>query len=76
MIKRIFKFADSFEGVLRHIGVIFSANAIVAILGLFSLVLLTQSVGAVGLGLLALVEAYPRTIDQVFRFEPSQAFFN
>jgi O-antigen/teichoic acid export membrane protein len=73
VIKRIFRFADSFEGVLRHIGVIFSANAIVAILGLFSLVLLTQSVGAVGLGLLALVEAYPRTIDQVFRFEPSQA---
>lgn len=64
---------ESFEGVLRHIGIVFSANVIVAVLGLFSLVLLTQSVGAVGLGLLALVEAYPRTIDQVFRFEPSQA---
>lgn len=74
--KLVRKFLDgfsSFDDVLKNIGILFSANAIVAILGLCTLVVITRSVGVAGLGILALVEAYPRIVDQVIRFEPSQA---
>lgn len=72
-IQKIIGGFSSFEDILKNIGIIFSANAIVAILGLCTLVVLTRSVGVVGLGVLALIEVYPRIIDQVVRFEPSQA---
>ncbi|MCV6824506.1 MULTISPECIES: lipopolysaccharide biosynthesis protein [Halocynthiibacter] len=65
--------SGSFEGVLKHIGILISANAIVALLGLCTLVVMTRSLGVVGLGLLALIEAYPRAVDLIFRFEPLQA---
>ena len=72
-IKKFLSGFYSFEDILKNIGIIFSANVIVAILGLCTLVILTRSVGAAGLGVLALIEVYPRIIDQVIRFEPSQA---
>ncbi|WP_152449196.1 MULTISPECIES: lipopolysaccharide biosynthesis protein [unclassified Roseivivax] len=67
------RLGDSFEGLLPHIGVLLSANVIIVIVGLATLSITTHAIGAVGIGLLAVIEAYPRTLDQVLRFEPSQA---
>lgn len=72
-LKKLLSGFDSFDDIIKNIGIIFSANAIVAILGLCTLVVLTRSVGVAGLGILALIEVYPRIIDQIVRFEPSQA---
>lgn len=67
------RLSDSFEGLLAHIGMLFSANVIVAAVGLGTLAITTHALGPAGLGILALIEAYARTVDQVLRFEPSQA---
>jgi O-antigen/teichoic acid export membrane protein len=73
IIKRISARFSSYDDIVKNIGIVFSANAIVAILGLCTLMVFTHSVGVIGLGLLALIEVYPRLVDQVVRFEPSQA---
>ncbi|SDM08293.1 lipopolysaccharide biosynthesis protein [Aliiruegeria lutimaris] len=70
---RFARLGDSFEGLLSHIGLLLSANVIIAGVGLGTLAIMTHALGAVGIGVLALIEAYPRTLDQVLRFEPSQA---
>lgn len=67
------RLGESFEGLLPHIGVLLSANVIIAAVGLGTLAITTHALGAAGLGILALIEAYPRTLDQVLRFEPAQA---
>ncbi len=60
-------------GLARNVGLLFSANAAVAICGLGSLALMAQALGPAGVGVIALIEAYGRSVDQLVRFEPSQA---
>jgi O-antigen/teichoic acid export membrane protein len=67
------RLGTAFEGLLSHIGVLLSAQVIVAVLGLGSLAIMTHALGAVGVGILALIETYTRTFDLILRFEPSQA---
>lgn len=61
------------RSLARNIGMMFSANLIAPILGLFSLAFTAQALGPAGLGVLALIEAYARTVDRLIRLEPAQA---
>lgn len=61
------------EGVAGHIGTLFSANVVVAVLGLGTVIVTARALGPAGVGLLALIEAYARLVNQVVRVEPSQA---
>ena len=46
---------------------------LVALIGLLSLAVMARALGPAGLGVIALIEAYVRSVDRIFRFEPWQA---
>ena len=75
MIREFWKKTSS-DDVLRrlvhNLTYLFSANMIVAGLGMLTLVVMARSLGPTGLGILALIEAYARSVDRVLRFEPWQ----
>lgn len=59
--------------LVRNTGYLFSANVVVAILGIFTLTIMARALGPAGFGILVLIEAYARVIDRFLRFEPWQA---
>ncbi|MEM9104860.1 MAG: lipopolysaccharide biosynthesis protein, partial [Pseudomonadota bacterium] len=63
---------DVLQRLARNLAYLFSANMIVAGLGMLTLVVMARSLGPTGLGILALIEAYARSVDRIFRFEPWQ----
>ncbi len=63
---------DVLKRLAHNLAYLFSANMIVAGLGMLTLVVMARSLGPTGLGILALIEAYARSVDRVFRFEPWQ----
>lgn len=63
---------DVLRRLARNLTYLFSANMIVAGLGMLTLVVMARSLGPTGLGILALIEAYARSVDRIFRFEPWQ----
>ena len=76
MIKRWWGAAfsdDVFRRLLRNVTYLFSAHVLVAVIGLLTLAVLARALGPAGLGVIALIEAYIRTVDRIFRFEPWQA---
>jgi O-antigen/teichoic acid export membrane protein len=62
-----------FRRLFRSTSWLFSANIAIAIVGLASLAFTARAVGATGLGILAVVEAYVRIVDRLLRLEPWQA---
>ncbi len=70
---KLTRLSDAFEGLLSHIGVLLSANVIIAFVGLGTLAITTHALGPAGVGILVLIEAYPNALGLVLRFEPSQA---
>lgn len=64
---------EPFEGILGHLGVIFSSNIAVALVGFATLALTSQALTPGALGLLVLFEAYARGFDALLRLEPTQA---
>jgi len=76
MINRLWGAAfgdDILKRLLRNVTYLFSAHALVALIGLLTLAVLARALGPAGLGVIALIEAYIRTVDRIFRFEPWQA---
>lgn len=63
---------DVLRRLARNLAYLFSANMIVAGLGMLTLIVMARSLGPTGLGILALIEAYARSVDRIFRFEPWQ----
>ena len=57
----------------RNLKWIFSSQMAVAVLGMVFLAIAARTLGAAGLGLLALVEAYARIVARLTHFEPWQA---
>lgn len=57
----------------RNIAYLFSANAIVAAIGLLTLALTARALGPAGLGAVALVEAFVRAVGRCVQMEPWQA---
>jgi O-antigen/teichoic acid export membrane protein len=62
-----------FRRLARNVGYLFSANAMVSGLGLLTLSVMAYGLGPAGLGVVAIIEAYVRSVDRVLRFEPWQA---
>ncbi len=62
-----------FRRLMRNVGYLFSANAMVSGLGLLTLSAMAYALGPTGLGVIAIIEAYARSVDRVLRFEPWQA---
>ncbi|MFN0192917.1 MAG: lipopolysaccharide biosynthesis protein [Aestuariivirga sp.] len=50
-----------------------SANLLVSLIGLLTVAITARALGPLGLGILALAEAYVRLVDQLVRLEPWQA---
>jgi O-antigen/teichoic acid export membrane protein len=66
--------ADStLRRILRNMAYLFSANALVAAIGLVTVAIMARALGPSGLGAIALAEAYVRLVDQFIRLEPWQA---
>ena len=63
---------DILKRLVRNLAYLFSANMLVALLGLLALTVMARSLGPTGLGIVALIEAYARSVDRVFRFESWQ----
>ncbi len=71
--KRLIHFDELVPRILRNVGVVFSGTAVVSLLGIVTLAVTARALGPAGVGILALVEAYVRTIDLLSRFQPTQA---
>jgi O-antigen/teichoic acid export membrane protein len=68
------QFSDSaLRRIVRNLSYLFSANVIVAGIGLLTLSITAHALGPMGLGIIALAEAYVLLIDQCVRLEPWQA---
>ncbi|MEP3274891.1 MAG: lipopolysaccharide biosynthesis protein [Stappiaceae bacterium] len=75
MIREFFRSSisdDIIKRLAHNIAYLFSANMIVAGLGMLTLIVMARSLGPTGLGILAIIEAYARSVDRLFRFEPWQ----
>lgn len=59
--------------LVRNVTYLFSANVLVAVLGIISLGLVARALGPAAFGVLALTESYVRLVDLVARLEPWQA---
>lgn len=59
--------------LLRNLAWIASSQAVISVLGLVSLALTARALGPAGLGILAVVEAYGRSIARLLHPEPWQA---
>ena len=59
--------------IARNLGYLFSANVLVAAIGLLTISVTAHALGPLGLGIIALTEAYVLLIDQFIRLEPWQA---
>lgn len=59
--------------LLRNLAWVGSSQAVIAVLGLVSLALTARALGPAGLGVLAVVEAYSRSIARILHPEPWQA---
>lgn len=59
--------------IIRNMAYLFSANVLVAVIGLGTVVVMARALGPSGLGAIALAEAYVRLVDQFIRLEPWQA---
>lgn len=62
-----------FRRLVRNASWLFSANVAIGLIGLLTLALTARALGPAGIGLLALVEAYVKIVDRLFRLEPWQA---
>jgi len=68
------KFADiALQRILRNMAYLFSANILVAVVGLGTVAVMARALGPAGLGAIALAEAFVRLVDQLIRLEPWQA---
>lgn len=59
--------------LLRNLAWVGSSQAVIAALGLVSLALTARALGPAGLGILAVIEAYSRSIARILHPEPWQA---
>jgi O-antigen/teichoic acid export membrane protein len=59
--------------IVRNLGYLFSANVMVAAIGLVTISITAHALGPLGLGIIALAEAYVLLVDQCVRLEPWQA---
>lgn len=60
-------------GLRRNLSWTFSGQLVVSLIAVATLFITARALGAAALGVLALVEAYVRLIDLIFRLEPWQA---
>ena len=66
--------ADStLRRIIRNMAYLFSANVLVAMIGLGTVAVMARALGPSGLGAIALAEAFVRLVDQLIRLEPWQA---
>ena len=70
--RRLIHFDELVPRILRNVGYLVSGTTAVSLIGIVTLVLTARALGPAGLGILALVEAYVRTIDMLFRLQPTQ----
>ncbi|WP_302478675.1 lipopolysaccharide biosynthesis protein [Ruegeria arenilitoris] len=70
--RRLIHFDELVPRILRNVGYLVSGTTAVSLIGIMTLVLTARALGPAGLGILALVEAYVRTIDMLFRLQPTQ----
>ena len=59
--------------IIRNMAYLFSANVLVAVIGLGTVAVMARALGPSGLGAIALAEAFVRLVDQFIRLEPWQA---
>ncbi len=64
---------DVLRRLFRNVAYLFSANMVVALIGFLTLTVMARALGPAGLGVIALIEAYTRSVDRLLRFEPWQA---
>ena len=62
-----------FRRLLRNISWLFSTHFLIGVIGMATLAFTARTIGASGLGILAIVEAYVRIVDRLLRLEPWQA---
>ena len=63
---------DVWRRLFRNLAYLGSANAIVAFASIITLAMVARALGPFALGILALIEAYVRSVDQLVRIEPWQ----
>lgn len=64
---------ELFRRLTRNSAYLFSASAVSAFLGLLTLAATANALGATGLGVLAIIEAYAKSVERLINFEPWQA---
>ena len=62
-----------FKRVVRNLTYLFSANFIVGLVNIMILAVMARVMGPIGVGVIALIEAYARSVDLFLRFETGQA---
>lgn len=63
----------TYARIFRNVSWLFSAQIIVGILGLVSLAIMARAIGPVGIGIIAVVQAFVRAVERLVRLEPWQA---
>lgn len=72
IFRRLVHFDEIAPRILRNVGYLVTGTTAVSVLGVITLALTARALGPAGLGVLALVEAYMRSIDMLFRLQPAQ----
>ncbi|MDJ0858250.1 MAG: oligosaccharide flippase family protein [Dinoroseobacter sp.] len=72
VIQRLIHFDELVPRIMRNVGYLVSGTTAVALIGIVTLALTARALGPAGLGVLALVEAYIRTVDMLSRLQPTQ----
>lgn len=72
-LRRFFRSGSTRSRLARNVTYLFSANVIVAAVGLVTLAVTARALGPGGLGAVALIEAFVRAVSRCVQIEPWQA---
>ncbi|SPJ25215.1 lipopolysaccharide biosynthesis protein [Palleronia abyssalis] len=72
-VRRLTQLDEVVPRLLRSSGLLVASTSTVGLLGIVTLALTARAIGPAGIGILALVEAYIRSVDLIFRWPPTQA---
>ena len=72
-IRILLDFDRLLPSILRNTGLLVASSTCVGILGLATIAVTARALGPAGIGIIALIEAYVRSVDLLLRLQPTQA---
>ena len=72
-VRRLVHFDDVISRIMRNTGILVVSSTTIGVLGVITLAVTARALGPAGVGILALVEAYIRSVDLIVRWPPTQA---